>query len=121
VYAADLETGTQIIGLLGLPLGELASVTARIVVSSSKSVDRYVEVSEINGRRLSKPIEMEFTIWQWGGLSNKELPLGQRLRLRVYETGGMVGVPRAAMEETVTVATVAWKFQTSLVVLYQQD
>ena len=120
VYAVDLERGTPIVGLLGVHLGELTWIKARIVGSRSKSEDRIAEVLEINGHRLSEPIDLAFSVWEWGNLSSRELPVGAVMSLRVYETGGMVGVPRAALEETVMVAAADWRFQTSLVLLYEQ-
>jgi hypothetical protein len=120
ISAHDLENGTNIIGVLGLPLGELASIKARIVGSDSKAADQYIEVFEIGKSKLSKPIQFIFDVWQWGNLSNKSLPINQELSLRVYETGGMVGVPEAAMKETTYVTTVGWAFRTSLVILYEE-
>jgi hypothetical protein len=42
VYATDIQNGIQIIGLLGVPLGDLASISARIVLSSSKETEEYI-------------------------------------------------------------------------------
>jgi hypothetical protein len=110
----------QIIGLLGIPLGDLASISARIVPSSSKETDEYIEILEINKIKLSKPMQLGFSIWQWGNLSNEKLPVNQTLSLRVYETGGMEGVPENAMKETAYVASIGWGFRTSLVILYKE-
>ena len=120
VYANDLENGMQIIGLLGLPLGELASVRAKIVPSNSKETDRYIEILEVNNNRLSMPLQLMFSVWQWGNLSNKALPLDQVLSLRLYETGGMAGVPQKAMTETMYVESIGWGFRTSVVILYEE-
>ena len=119
VSASDLENGMQIIGLLGLPLGELASIRARIISSNSKEADQYMEVLAINGVGLSKPMQLVFAVWPWGNLANKTLPLNQEMSLRAYETGAMQGVPERAMKETSQVASVQWGFRTSLVVLYE--
>ncbi len=120
VSAKDLETGTQIIGLLGVPLGELASTKARIVRSGSKETDQYIEILEIGSKRLPEPVRLTFNVWQWGNLSGKALPLDEVLSLRVYETGGMAGVPPDAMKETVQVTSVGWGFRTSVVVVYEE-
>jgi hypothetical protein len=120
VYAIDLESGTQIIGLIGIPLGELATVKAKIVASDSKETDRYVEVITVNNNRLPRSIRLTFSIWQWGNLLDKDIPFDKELVLRVYETGGMVGIPPAAIKETIYVNTVGWAFRTSLVLLYEQ-
>ena len=119
VLAKDLANGRQIIGLLGVPLGQLVSVEARVVSSESKETDRYLEVLRIDKHQLSAPLRMSFSIWQWGNLSSSPLPPNQALLLRVYETGGMQGVPQNAMEETTYVTTVGWSFSTSVVVLYE--
>jgi hypothetical protein len=62
-----------------------------------------------------------FSVSQWGNLSNRTLPFNKVLSLRVYETGGMVGIPQMAMKETVYVETVGWSFRTSIVVLYEEQ
>jgi hypothetical protein len=120
VYARDLESGTRIVGLLGLPLGELTSITARFVESGSKEDPLLVEVSEVEGRRLAARIAMSFSVWQWGNLANERFQKNADFRLRVYETGGMAGVPVEAMKETTFVPTVSWGFRTSLVLLYEE-
>ncbi len=120
VLASDLEGGMQIIGHLGIPLGELASIKAKVVPSESKEADQYLEVLEVNDGLLSTPMRFSFSVWQWGNLSSSALPLNRVLSLRVYETGGMEGVPQNAMKETTYVATVGWGFSTSVVILYEE-
>jgi hypothetical protein len=120
VLATDLEKGTQIIGLLGIPLGELASIQARLVQSDSKETDRYLEILKVDDHQLSTPVRLMFSVWQWGNLLNSALPLNKVLTLRVYETGGMVGVPQSAMKETNYVETVGWGFSTYVVILYEE-
>jgi len=120
VLASDLANGVQIIGLLGVPLGQLVSVEARVVPSESKETEQYLEVLRIDNHQLSTPLQLMFSVWQWGNLSSSPLPPNQALLLRVYETGGMQGVPQNAMQETTYVTTVAWGFSTSVVILYEQ-
>jgi hypothetical protein len=120
VLAADLANGTQIIGLLGSPLGQLMTVEARVVPSESKDADQYLEVLMVANHQLSVPLRLRFSVWQWGSFSSSPLPPNQVLLLRVYETGGMQGVPQNAMKETTYVTTVAWGFSTSVVILYEQ-
>ena len=120
VSARELQTGAQIIGLLGLPLGKLASTKARIIPSDSKEADQYIEILEIGDRRLSEPVRLTFGVWEWGNLSGKTLPLDRVLSLRVYETGGMAGVPPDAMKETTYVASVGWGFRTSVVIVSEE-
>jgi hypothetical protein len=120
VSAVELNSGTQIIGLLGLPLGELASIKGKILETNTKGDDKSVEVVEVNGKALREPVQMRFSIWEWGNLGQTTLPLNQILGLRVYETGGMVGVPIKAMRETTFVQTEGWGFSTSLVLLNRE-
>jgi len=117
ISARELEGGTRIIGLLGLPLGELASVKAQVVRVGAKGDDRHVRVLEVDGRLLSAPIVLKFSVWRWGNIADKEMPTDRIVKLRVYETGGMVGVPADAMRETVFVQTEGWAFETSLVLV----
>ena len=120
VLASDLQNGLQIIGLLGFPLGHVVSIKARIVPSDSKEAEQYIEVLEVSSRRLSEPAVLTFSVWQWGNLSGRTMPLNKVLSLRVYETGGMVGVPLNAMKETVYVGSAGWGFSTSVVILYEE-
>ena len=117
ISAQELEGETQIIGLLGLPLGELASVKAQVVRVNTKGDGRQVRVLEVDGRLLPAPIVMKYSIWQWGNIADKGIPTEGIVKLRVYETGGMVGVPIDAMRETVFVQTEGWAFETSLVLV----
>lgn len=117
VSAADLENGTLIIGHLGVPLGELASIKGTIRVTNTKESDKILEIAVVNGRSLSRVIQMKFSIWPWGNIAYASLPINEVISLRVYETGGMVGIPIEAMQETTFVQTVSWGFSTSLVLL----
>jgi hypothetical protein len=105
VSALDLQNGTQIVGLLGVPLGQLISAQGRIVESNTKGADMLLEVVEVNGKALSGILQMRYSVWQWGNIGQTSLPVGQVLKLRVYETGGMVGIPLDAMKETTFVQT----------------
>jgi hypothetical protein len=120
VSALDLQSGTQIIGLLGVPLGELVSTRGRIVESNTKGGDTLLEVVEVNGKVLSGILQMKYSVWEWGNIGQTSLPVGQILKLRVYETGGMVGIPIETMKETVFVQTEGWDFGTSLVLVNRE-
>jgi hypothetical protein len=117
VNVQELENGVQIIGLLGLPLGELASIEGQIVQSGMKGTDSLIKVDRINGKSVSNSLLMKFAVWQWGNLANRELQVGPKLRIRAYETGGMTGIPIEAMKETVFVQAESWRFETSLVLV----
>ena len=121
VSALDLQSGTQIIGLLGVPLGELVSTRGRIVESNTKGGGTLLEVVEVNGKALSETLQMKYSVWEWGNIGQTPLPIGPMLKLRVYETGGMVGIPIEAMRETTFVQTEDWGFSTSLVLLNREQ
>ena len=105
VSALDLQRGTPIIGLLGVPLGELVSTRGRIVESNTTGGGTLLEVVEVNGKALSGILQMKYSVWEWGNIRQTSLPAGKILKLRVYETGGMVGIPIETMKETVFVQT----------------
>ena len=120
VSALDLQSGTQIIGLLGVPLGELVSTTGRIVESNTKGGGTLFELVEVNGKALSETLQMKYSVWEWGNIAQTPLLIGPMLKLRVYETGGMVGIPIDIMRETVFVQTEGWGFGTSLVLVNRE-
>ena len=62
---------------------------------------------------------MRYSVWEWGNISRAPLPVDQILKLRVWETGGMVGVPMSN-RETTFVQTEGWGFSTSLVLLNRE-
>lgn len=119
ITAQELQSGTKIIGYLGLPLGTVTTIKAKLVESNTKETTQLIEIAEVAGKRLDKPVLLDFSIWNWGNLDQKNLPVEKELALRVYEHGGMEGVPHQAMKETVYIQTVDYHFRTSVVILYQ--
>lgn len=65
VSALDLQNGTRIIGLLGVPLGDLVSIRGKIVESSTKGDGTLLEVVEVDGKVLSGTLEMKYSVWEW--------------------------------------------------------
>jgi hypothetical protein len=120
ISVLELQGGGEIIGLLGVPLGELVSIKGRIVRSSTKSGGQLVDIVEINGKPVSGMLQLRYSIWEWGNIGHESLPLDQILSLRVYETGGMIGIPLEAMKETTFVQSEGWGFGTSLVLLNRE-
>ena len=120
ISAAELQSGSQIIGLLGFPLGELVSIKGRIVEPNTRGGGQLVDVVEINGKTVPGMLQLRYSVWEWGNISQGPLPLDQILRLRVYETGGMIGIPIEAMRETTFVQIEGWGFSTSLVLLKRE-
>jgi hypothetical protein len=85
---------------------------------NTKGGDTLLEVAEVDGKALSATLRMKYSVWEWGNIGHHALlPKGQILKLRVYETGGMVGIPIEAVEETTFVQTEGWGFGTSLVLV----
>lgn len=116
VSTESLGKTHQLVGPLGLPLGEMTTVTLRVEPEVSKGYfETYVVVTAISGRRLEQPIRLPARLWQWGDL--KALKEGQILTVRVYQDGAMIGVPMQAMKETVPVQTQAHAFVTWLVIV----
>jgi len=120
VSALDLQSGTQIVGLLGVPLGELVSIRGKIVEPNTKGGGTLLEIVEVDGTALSGILQMKYRVWEWGNIGQASLPVGQILKFRVYETGGMVGIPTEAMKETTFVQTEGWGFGTSLVLVNRE-
>ena len=120
IGVSELQDGGEIIGLLGLPLGEVVSIKGRIVQSNTKSGEQLVDIVEINGKPVSGVLQLRYSIWEWGNIGHESLPRDQILSLRVYETGGMIGIPLEAMKETTFVQTEGWGFSTSLVLLNRE-
>ena len=120
VSALDLQNGTQIIGLLGVPLGKLISIKGKVVESYAKGGGTLLEVGEVDGKPLLGTLRMRYSVWEWGNISQQSLPPGLTVSLRVYETGGMVGIPIEAMKETTFVQTEGWGFATSLVLVNRE-
>jgi hypothetical protein len=120
VSVLDLQSGTQIIGLLGIPLGDLASIRGKIVESNAKGGGTLLEVVEIDGKALAGMLQMKYSVWEWGNIDHASLSKDQILKLRVYETGSMIGIPTEAMKETMFVQTEGWSFGTSLVLVNRE-
>ena len=120
IGAVELQSGGQIIGLLGFPLGELVSIKGRIVESNTKGGGQLVDIVEINGKTVLGMLQLSYSVWEWGNISQGPLPLDEILKLRVYETGGMIGIPIEAMRETTFVQIEGWGFSTSLVLLKRE-
>lgn len=106
----------QLVGPLGLPLGEMTTVTLRVEPEVSKGYfETYVAVTTIGNRRLERPVRMPAKLWRWADI--KALTEGQVLTVRVYQDGGMIGVPAQVMEETVAIQTQGHAFVTWLVIV----
>jgi len=115
ISADDINRRFVVIGPLGIPIGEVATVDGTTVINQGKGAPLLFQVTSVNGRALSKPVTMPYRIWPWSGLN--KLDAQSRCRLRVFQDGGFAGVPLQAMKETTYVQTHAYHFVTSLVVV----
>ena len=116
VLTESLGKTHQLIGPLRLPLGEMTTVTMRVEPQEEKGhFDHYVTVTAIAGRRVERPIRMPAKLWQWGDI--KSIEEGDQVTARVYQDGGMVGVPDKAMKETVPIQSQRHAFVTWLVIV----
>ncbi len=106
----------QLVGPLGLPLGEMVTVTLQVEAAREKTYfDDFVTVTAVGGRGLKQPVRMPAKLWEWGDV--KSLKDGELLTARVYQDGGMIGVPGQALNETRPVSTVGHHFATWLVIV----
>lgn len=113
IHTDTLYTTHELIGPLGKPLGEVLTVTGTVHQENSKLQEIYLEITEVDGNRLTKPKEMYAHLWRWGS-NIKELKPGQRLTAKVYQDGGMTGLPQF---EGMAVQSKGYTFSTWLVVL----
>jgi hypothetical protein len=116
VFTETLNSTHQLIGPLGIPLGEMLTVAATVEAKQTKGYfEDFVTMTAVNGRELAQPKQMPVRLWQWGNV--KALTAGQRLTLRGYQDGGMMGVPTQAMKETMYVQTTSHAFNTWFVIV----
>lgn len=82
-----------VIGKLGVPLGEIATIVGRWE-DVDKGHDRLV-VSEVNGKRLEQPVEFIGDLPTYIGYNDEPknpLAFERTYRLRVYESAGFWGM-----------------------------
>jgi hypothetical protein len=115
VYTETLNDTHELIGPLGKPLGEVLTVLGKVEEIPQKAQEHFLTVTEVNGTPLRQAKQLPARLWPWANI--KDLRPGQQLRLRVYQDGGMVGVPHQAMAETVFIQTQGHGFATWLVVI----
>ena len=58
ISADDLNRRFVVIGPLGIPLGEVATVDGTAVVNQGKGASDLLQVTSVNGKALSKPVTM---------------------------------------------------------------
>jgi hypothetical protein len=115
ISSDDINHRFVVVGPLGIPLGEVATVDGTAVINNGKGAARQFQVTSVNGKTLKGPVTLPYRIWPWSDL--KKLDAQKRYRLRIYQDGGFAGVPAQAMKETTYVQTHAYHFVTSLVIV----
>lgn len=119
ISVSDLQSTTRIIGLLGVELGHVVTVEGRVIHSQRLGFDNVLEMVSTDAQPVKRRFQMPFEIAAGSALAGATLPVDQVPSLRVYETGGMVGVPDDAMKEIQAVQAMSWQFMTSLIILRQ--
>ncbi len=128
--AVDITRPTdqfEVVGELGLKLGQTATVEGTVTEGPMKGYEGgpNLVVKAINGRATQLVIRIpvspyfgEFGKASFGGKPLPEVKNGSSYRLRVYETGGFVGVPSDAYDEAgIALQTTRFYFRNSLTVL----
>ena len=115
ISADDINRRFVVIGPLGLPLGEVATVDGTAIINEGKGALHQFQVISVNDRGLESPVTLPYRIWRSRDL--KKLDPQRRYRLRVYQDGRFAGVPEQAMKETGYPQSHSYCFVTSLVVL----
>lgn len=127
VPISNLGDRFELVGELGVKLGETATVEGTVVEGPFKGYEGgpNLVVKRINGTatqvRIRIPISAYFGKFGEANFGGKPLPkceIGSTVRLRVYETGEFVGVPADAYQEAgVAIQTTGFYFRNSLQVL----
>lgn len=117
----------ELVGELGLKLGQTATVEGTVIEGPFKGYEGgpNLVVQVINGRAIQRHIQIPISPYfgKFGKASFDRKPLpsvenGSSYRLRAYETGAFVGVPREAYQEAgLALQTTSFYFRNSLKVL----
>jgi hypothetical protein len=111
-----------VVGGLGIPLGEVATIVGRWENDHSKKDGHQLLVSEINGRILKEPLRFSGDPPTLVGFYSEErhkLEFDQTYRLRVYESAGFTGIRPEWYRESgePMPASVGFSFQSDITVL----
>lgn len=122
VKAIDIPTESlgrshRLIGPLGLPLGEVVTLTMKVEDKVKKGYfPDHVTVTSIDEKDLERPVKLPARLWGYSQI--KELVPGRALTVRGYQDGGMVGLPAQVFkEETFYAYSETHRFVTWLVVV----
>ena len=107
ITTEELKSSAEIVGPLGVRIGKIVSIEAIAETTGDKIVSRWLTVDKIDGKKLAKPIRMEYSVYNWANV--EKLKNAKRLTLNVYQQIGMRGIPKGVIEQTVPVAT-GWEY-----------
>jgi hypothetical protein len=109
VPIGELGRKFRLVGKLGVPLGEMVTVQGVVIAGPDKGWDGgpNLRVQRINGRAIQRIVELPlrpfFGDFDEGPAEDTRLPepvCGRSYEFRAYETGGFVGTPFEAMDES---------------------
>lgn len=111
-----------VVGKLGIPLGDVATIVGRWEIDETRKAGEQLVVSEINGRRLAKPLQFSGsppTLHSFYGDEHHKLQFDRTYRLRVYESAGFTGIRPEWFKESgeAIPAAVGYSFQSDISVL----
>jgi hypothetical protein len=145
-------TERPVVGALGIELGTVSEIRAIVIAGNQLRTKQYqgsylLRVTDVDGRALTKPRLMEFSIPSFtrvklasdafglyelktgikaGPLDSKQIAeiekgyVGKEMRLVVYETGRYSGIPANLPKDVPVWQDHAFEFSTSLVVLAER-
>ena len=116
IHAHELNTNYEIIGPLGESLGKLLNIEAKIIDTKRKANPIQLEVTRIDNKQLELPVQIPYTFFP-PSKNLKELEEGKTYQLRVYQDGGMVGIPQQVLKETSPATSVDYHFATWAVII----
>ena len=103
ISIAELTENYNITGPLDASIGELLTIEGRCDNTWYKhgGEGNSLIVSKVNGKTLSKPIQISYTVFNWANV--KQLQHGETYTVRGYQHAIFRGIPGPAMKETVPV------------------
>jgi hypothetical protein len=118
----DIPERVRIIGKLGLPFGDLATIRGRWTsVSRAKPSGPILMVGSVDGKPLNPPAEFTTAeVLPVSGPADVPPAIGEVWELRGAETGGFQGVPPKVLEEhwkngSPPSATIGYRFCTKFI------
>ena len=106
ITTSELETQVELIGPLGVPVGKLVEIEGVAETRDGKVSNTWLSVESVNGKKLDKPVKVEYAVYHWANVTHLED--GKRLSLNVYQEIEMRGIPAGVTEQTTPVSA-GWR------------